>query len=112
MRPSRSRRHWRREEGRATDELLDTPAARVLRHIVRTGPVNMRRFTEVSGHAPRHAKILREKMEERGWLEVRDVAVRPTTTDMEIHATAEGRRIAEASIAMEEAGERAKRRRG
>lgn len=85
------------------DELLDTPAARILRHIVRNGPLNMRRFTEVSGHAPRHAKILRGKMEERGWLDVREVAVRPTTTDMEIHVTAEGRRIAEASLAMEAA---------
>lgn len=92
------------------DELLDTPAARVLRHLVQVGPVKMRKFTEVSGHTPKHAKMLREKMEERGWLEVGDAA-RPTTTDMEIDATPEGRRIAEASIALEQAEERAKRRR-
>ena len=74
---------------------MDTPAARVLRFLHKEGAANMRRFTEVSTHSPKHAKILRERMEARGLIVVRDEAKRKITTDKEIDLTPKGRKVAE-----------------
>lgn len=94
------------------EDVFDTPALRVLRALVREGPMNQRRFVEVTRHAPRHAQALREKLETLGFLVVRDKPMgRRITASMEIDLTPEGRKMGELSIAQEEVDERAKRKR-
>jgi hypothetical protein len=91
------------------DEEFDTPALRVLRHIARKGPINMREFAFASGSSPKRAKFLREKLTAEGYL-VSGVPVRRVSTDMGIDLTPTGRRLAEMSLAQEEFTDRVQRR--
>lgn len=102
LRPTRrpARAVTKQEEGAPTHTLFDTPAYRVLRALHREGPLNMRRFTEASGHAPRHAKILRDELEEAGTITVEEEK-RGVSGDMKIGLTALGHKVAEKSYEIE-----------
>lgn len=92
-------------------DLLETPAHRVLQVLVKEGTINMRRFTQASGHAPRHAKALRERMEEEGLVLVREEKVGMIGTDLEISATPEGKAVGERSLEMKQIHEKAAKKR-
>jgi hypothetical protein len=93
------------------EDVIDTPALRVMRHIAREGPINQRTFTEVSRKAPRHSQALRETMEDLGYLAVEETNPKMRVPPLQISLTPEGRKIAEHSIAQEEVDERLKRKR-
>lgn len=81
------------EDGPLRD-LFDTPALRVLR-AMENGPLNMRTFTFISGHSPKMAKKLRERLEAAGLVTVQ--AEHRISTDLAIRTTPRGLRVAETS---------------
>ena len=93
--------------GRVTDrsiaELIRRPRSLfVLLALGQEGSMNMRRFTEVSGHARQHAQALREELQEMGFLRVEHLSGHGNAGVLRITLTPLGERIAALLLQMDD----------
>ena len=80
---------------RTIDELIDRPRSlKVLLALGREGALNMRRFTEASGHARQHAQALREDLQRMGYVTVEHLSGHGNAGVLRIRLTPLGERVA------------------